>query len=87
MSLRRYCSRAGFASVLLLILLLSVMLALPTAANMVKGSLELSCSVKRDGKTVTLADDEYALSQVAQVKNTQDGLMYQTLPALSLIHI
>ena len=81
MSLRRYCSRAGFASVLLLILLLSAMLALPTAANMVKGSLELSCSVKRDGKTVTLADDEYALSQVAQVKNTQDGLMYQTLPA------
>ena len=62
---KRYRYRVGFASVFLLILCVSTMFCLPTAAAALQGSLELRCSIERENHTVLLAGDEYALCMVA----------------------
>lgn len=80
---KRYRYRVGFASVFLLILCVSTMFCLPTAAAALQGSLELRCSIERENHTVLLAGDEYALCMVATLEESQGELQYQTLPAYS----
>lgn len=80
---RGYRYRVGFLPVFLLILCLSAVFCLPTAAAALHGSLELRCSIERENNTVLLAGDEYALCMVATLEETQGELQYQTLPAYS----
>ena len=80
---RGYRYRVGFLPVFLLILCVSTMFCLPTAAAALQGSLELRCSIERENNTVLLAGDEYALCMVATLEETQGELQYQTLPAYS----
>ena len=80
---KRYRYGVGFVSVFLLILCVSTMFCLPTAAAAPQGSLELRCSIERDNNTVFLARDEYALCMVATLEESRGELQYQTLPAYS----
>ena len=80
---KRYRYRVGFVSVFLLILCVSTMFCLPTAAAALQGSLELRCSIERENNTVFLARDEYSLCMVATLEESRGELQYQTLPAYS----